>query len=159
MDQRWIALRDGIDLRYRVPVTSDPDLVFDFAFGPTLMLALRAERLEVRTQTTSDAGSVWAASLVPGVRFSFDLHLPLAFTVRAGGDVDYLPAIHKNGLSFTRAPSIDQWLDAHLFVAVRWSMLEVSLGWRRFATKASGGRVRDADVSLQGFQATVSLRF
>jgi hypothetical protein len=165
-EQHYARLRDGVDVRYRIPL--DEDVAVDLSFGPVLGLALRYESLDVNSIVgpRSDGSHFFALSIVPGTRLGVDLHLPARVTLRAAADVDWLPELpHVNPLSLTREPSIRMWHDVHAYLAARFWFLELDAGYRFFeaysgkASTPGGGRLRHGNAFLRGFDAGVSVRF
>ncbi|HZV00079.1 MAG TPA: hypothetical protein VFF73_25405 [Planctomycetota bacterium] len=157
--QHVVKIRDGLDIRYRIPIGDETWL--DFNFGPVMSLMFRYEAFTVSEQGSGLAvkDSLLAVSIVPGWRAGIDFHALDGFIVRVGSDVDLLPHLDHNPLSFTREPSLDAWADARAFLAVRFEIVEASVGWRYFRSLASGGHFRQAETDMKGGFLELAARF
>ncbi|MEZ0228148.1 MAG: hypothetical protein ACAI25_05950 [Planctomycetota bacterium] len=158
--QHTLRVRDGLDIRYRIPIAAETWL--DFNFGPVSALLVRYESIEIRTLGAAgprSRASLLGVTLSPGLRAGVDLHVVDGFTVRVGSDVDFLPNLRHNFLSFTRAPSVDTSADARAYLAVRFQFVELAVGWRYFKSLASGGRFRHAESEMRGLFAELAARF
>jgi hypothetical protein len=156
--QHIVKIRDGLDIRFRVPLGEETNL--DFNFGPVSALLVRYESISVKVPNGPQQGdALVTVTLCPGWRAGIDLYLPESILLRIGSDVDLLPHLSHNWLSFTRAPSVDAWADARAFVAFRFQFLEVMGGWRYFRTLASGGHFRQAESDMRGPFVELAARF
>lgn len=159
--QHMVKVRDGLDIRYRIPIA--PETWLDFNFGPVTSLLIRYESITVKTLSGTGGPRVSEAlltvTLCPGWRAGVDLHVLDGFTVRIGNDVDLLPHLPHNWLSFTRAPSVDAWADARVYLAARFRFVELSFGWRYFRSLASGSQFRQAATEMRGVFAELAARF
>jgi hypothetical protein len=166
VEQHYARLRDGVDVRYRIPLEEDSSL--DLCFGPILGLGLRYESCDVRSVLgpRSDGSHFFAMTFLPGLRLGVDLHPPARITVRAAADLDWLPHMpHTNMLSITREPSVTQWHDVHAYLAVRTWFVELSAGYRYFEVFSGknntpgGGRLRVGNAALLGLDFAASVAF
>jgi hypothetical protein len=157
--QQFVKVRDGLDIRYRVPLGDETWL--DWNFGPVTALVVRYESYSIKTLGggPESSDSLLAVSLTPGWCTGADLHVADGFIVRAGFDGEALPHLPYNWLSFTRAPSISAWADVRAYLALRFECIEASFGWRYFRTLASGGRFRQAYSEMSGVFGEVAARF
>jgi hypothetical protein len=157
--QHLVKIRDGLDIRYRIPF--GPETWLDLNFGPVTALVIRYESFSVGAlgagPRSSDA--LLAVSLTPGLRAGVDLRVIDELTFRLGSDVDLLPHLAHNPLSFTRAPSLDAWADASGYIAARFLFVELSIGWRYYRSLASGGKFRQAATQMSGVFAELAARF
>lgn len=157
--QHIVKLRDGLDIRYRLPIAAETWV--DFNFGPVWSLLVRYESIDVHDRTGSPRASdaLLGVTVCPGWRAGVDFHALDGFTIRIGSDGDLLPHLAHNWMSFTRAPSIDAWADVSAYVAVRFLFVEVSGGWRYFRSLASGGHFRQAASEMRGAFFELAARF
>jgi hypothetical protein len=157
--QHIVKIRDGLDIRYRFP--AGPETWLDVNFGPVTALVVRYLSFDIHSlgpgPRSSDA--LLSVSLTPGLRAGIDLHATDWVTVRLGSDVDLLPHLAHNPLSFTRAPSLDAWADARGYVAARFLFVELAVGWRYFRCLGSGGKFRQAASQMSGAFAELAVRF